>query len=205
MNAQKCLEILREIKDCTFSTVDAFGAPCARIIDVMLVEAGALYFCTARGKSFHAQLERDGRVAITGLNSNWQTVRLTGRARRLANSREWIDRIFAANVSMNSIYPGESRYILDAYVIDSGKIEFFDLGVSPIYRESFTLGEAKVEPKGFHITGDCIGCSLCARCCPQQCIRPGEPYEIEQAHCLHCGLCFENCPAGAIVRREETK
>ena len=205
MNAEKCLRMLREIKDVSFATVDENGAPQVRIIDVMLVDGGALYFCTSRGKDFHAQLMRDGRVAVTGLNKNWQMVRLNGRARRLENSREWIDRIFEANPSMNSIYPGESRYILDAFCIDEGEMEFFDLGAEPINRESFTLGSAKAKPKGFFITDRCIGCGICAANCPQQCISEGTPYVIAQEHCLHCGLCHENCPAGAVVRREETE
>lgn len=153
MNAEKCLRMLREIKDVSFATVDENGAPQVRIIDVMLVDGGALYFCTSRGKDFHAQLMRDGRVAVTGLNKNWQMVRLNGRARRLENSREWIDRIFEANPSMNSVYPGESRYILDPFCICEGELEFFDLGEAPIYRESFALGAGHVTPKGFEITG----------------------------------------------------
>ena len=205
MNAEKCLKMLREIKDVSFATVDENGAPQVRIIDVILVDEGALYFCTSRGKDFHAQLMRDGRVAVTGLNKNWQMVRLNGRTRRLENSREWIDRIFEANPSMNSIYPGESRYILDAFCIDEGEMEFFDLGTEPINRESFTLGSAQAKPKGFFITDRCIGCGICAANCPQQCISEGTPYVIAQEHCLHCGLCHENCPAGAVVRREEAE
>lgn len=77
MDAQRCLEMLREIKDCAFATVDENGAPQVRIIDVMLVEDGVLSFCTSRGKDFHRQLTRDGRVAVTGLNRDWQMVRLT--------------------------------------------------------------------------------------------------------------------------------
>ena len=38
MNVQRCLEILREIKDVAFATVDEKGLPQIRIIDVMLVE-----------------------------------------------------------------------------------------------------------------------------------------------------------------------
>lgn len=200
MTVPECLQILRDIKDAAFATVDEYGAPQVRIIDVMLVEEGALYFCTARGKDFYRQLTASGRVAVTGLNRDWQMVRLSGRVRRLPDQRKWIDRIFAENPSMNHVYPGESRYILEPFCLDNGQLEFFDLGRSPIVREHFALGEA-VEPKGFVITGGCVECGRCASSCPQQCIRPGSPYGIDQTHCLHCGLCRENCPAAAIQRR----
>ena len=52
MGVQEYLEILRNIRDCAFATVDCTGAPTVRIIDVMLVEEGRLYFCTVRGKDF---------------------------------------------------------------------------------------------------------------------------------------------------------
>lgn len=87
MTAQDCLEELRRIKDAAFATVDETGAPQVRIIDVMLAEAGALYFCTARGKEFYRQLTADGRVAVTALNRDWQMFRLSGRARRLTEQQ----------------------------------------------------------------------------------------------------------------------
>lgn len=64
MNAEKCLLILREIKDVAFATVDECGKPQIRIIDIMLVDSEKLYFCTARGKSFYHQLIKDSNVAI---------------------------------------------------------------------------------------------------------------------------------------------
>ena len=102
---------------------------------------------------------------------------------------------------MNDVYPGQSRYVLDPFVIDSGCVEIFDLGVSPIYRQTFSLDGAPTHLQGFQITDACIGCGTCARNCPQQCITPGEPFAIAQEHCLHCGLCYENCPVQAIVKR----
>ena len=95
MGVQEYLEILRNIRDCAFATVDCTGAPTVRIIDVMLVEEGRLYFCTARGKNFYAELMANPAVAVTGLNKEWQTVRLTGRAERLADSEQkaMIDRL----------------------------------------------------------------------------------------------------------------
>jgi uncharacterized pyridoxamine 5'-phosphate oxidase family protein len=76
MNAQDCLQMLREIRDVSFATVDADGFPHNRIIDVMLVEKDRLVFCTARGKDFYRQLTANPHVAISGLNRKWQMIRL---------------------------------------------------------------------------------------------------------------------------------
>lgn len=203
MTAKECLQILRDIKDVAFATVDEKGMPHARMIDVMLVEEEKLYFCTARGKNFYRQLENLPRTEITGMNREYQMVRLSGKVKRLADQKKWIDRIFRENPSMNDVYPGESRYILEPFCIEEGQVEFFDLGKSPIYRESFAIGKAEKQEKGFEITDACIGCGKCKRICPQQCIAEGTPFAVTRDHCLHCGLCFENCPVKAIQRRGE--
>ena len=202
MNAQDCLQTLRDIKDVSFATVGQEGHPQIRIIDVMLVDEGALYFCTSRGKDFHAQLMCGPHVAIVGMTRDFKMVRLAGEARFVTDDpHAWIDRIFDQNPSMDDVYPGQSRYVLDPFVIDSGCVEIFDLGVSPIYRQTFSLGDAPTHPQGFQITDACIGCGTCARNCPQQCITPGKPFAIAQEHCVHCGLCYENCPVPAIEKR----
>ena len=203
MNAQDCLQMLREIKDVSFASVDEKGFPHNRIIDVMIVEENRLVFCTGRGKDFYRQLISNPHVAISGLNKNWQMIRLTGAVKKLDDQKKWIDRIFEENPSMNDVYPGDSRYILDPFAIESGNVEFFDLGTSPIHRKSFSFGESKAIEKGFFITDDCIGCGTCQENCPQQSIDEGTPFAIRQDSCLHCGLCFENCPVDAIVRRGE--
>ena len=201
MNAQDLLNMLREMRDVVFATVDENGYPHSRIIDVMLVEDETLYFCTARGKDFWRELTNNGHIAVTGLNREWQTVRLTGKAEPLSDGKHWIDRIFQANPSMNDVYPGGSRYILDPFRVSAGQLEFFDLGKTPIHRERFAFGGEVVPERGFFITDGCIGCGTCAENCPQQCIESGEPFVISQENCLHCGLCAENCPAACIVRR----
>ncbi len=133
------------------------------------------------------------------MNKNWQMVSLTGTAKKLEDTKKWIDRIFEENPSMNDVYPGDARYILDPFAIESGNLEFFDLGTSPIHRESFTFGDSRPVEKGFFITDRCIGCGTCQANCPQQCIEEGTPFVIRQDSCLHCGLCFENCPVEAIA------
>lgn len=204
MTTRDYLQMLRDIKDVAFATVDEQGNPQVRIIDIMLIADDAVIFCTARGKDFYQQLMHNHHVALTGMNKNWQMLRLTGIAQRLEDQKLWLDRIFAANPSMNDIYPGDSRSILEAFSISEGSLEFFDLGHQPIVRNTATLGSIALTPKGFDIDSTCIGCGKCAAICPQQCITPGHPYTIQQSHCLHCGQCAERCPAHAIHKQEAT-
>ena len=200
MNTQKCLEILREAKDVAFATVDESGMPQVRIIDVMIIEEEKLYFFISLGKDFYHQLSNNKNVAITAMNKDYQMVRLNGKVERLEDQKYWINRIFKENPSMNAVYPEDSRYILEAFCIQNGSVEFFDLCKEPIVRENFAMGDGKARKAGFKITNDCIRCGKCERVCPQKCIKD---YEINQTHCLHCGLCKEECPVGAITKRGE--
>ena len=194
MNAQECLHILREIKDVSFATVDEKGFPQVRIIDVMLIENNKLYFCSARGKDFYKQLKINNHVALCAMTKNYQMIRYSGKAQRLDNQKYWIDRIFKENPSMNHVYPNESRYILEAFCIEKGQLEYFDLSQEPIEREYFSINH-EVKRKGYMITDQCIQCGRCEKLCPQQCIHD---YKIKPNHCLHCGLCYEECPVQAI-------
>lgn len=201
MTTQECLQILRNIKDVAFATVDHTGAPQVRIIDIMLIRDEKIYFCTARGKDFYQQLMHNGKVAVTGMNEKYQMVRVHGHVKKLSEQKRWMDLIFEENPSMEKVYPGEGRYILEPFVIESGQVEFFDLGKTPIDRENFSLGQQEKQEKGFFIEDSCIGCGRCRKVCPQQCIEEGNPYRIRQNHCLHCGLCYENCPVKAVRKR----
>ena len=85
--------------------------------------------------------------------------------------------------------------------IDKAEVEYFNLGVNPIFRETYILGNVSIKEKGYYITESCIGCGTCMKHCPQNCIEKGTPFVIRQEHCLHCGNCYKNCPVKAVIRK----
>ena len=100
------------------------------------------------------------------------------------------------------MYPGDTRKLAGiVFEIVDAEIEYFNLGVNSIFRESYTIGKGTVTGKGYQITDICIGCGTCAEHCPQRCIEAGTPYQIQQEHCLHCGNCHTVCPVQAVEKR----
>ncbi len=49
----------------------------------------------------------------------------------------------------------------------------------------------------------CIGCTLCAKNCPANCISGAvrQPHVIDQSKCLKCGICASKCPKKAIIKK----
>ena len=129
-------------------------------------------------------------------------IRLSGDVIYLegGESIKWRNVIFEEQPYLENVYPGDTKDIGAIFMIKDAEIEYFNLSVYPIFRESYTIGNGKITPKGFQITDSCIGCGKCQRGCPQKAITPGTPYLIRQEHCLHCGRCEVNCPVHAIER-----
>ena len=196
MGVQHYFDLLREIRDTAMATVAEDGTPRIRIIDTMLVKDEKLYFLTARGKEFYRELMQTGQVAVTGLNARWETVRLEGKVKNIGH--EYLNEIFDKNPSMNSVYPGDSREILEVFCLYEGQGEYFCLADHPIVRKSFCFGSSSQTQRGYRIGTTCIGCGTCVSVCPQEAIDEGIPFRIRQESCLHCGRCFENCPVQAV-------
>ncbi len=202
MDLATCLQKMKLVGVLDFATVDSEGAPQIRNISAIHYEPDALYFFTARGKNFCRELFEDGRVQILCYTKYKEMIRLSGRAYPVDEKEQavWRDRIFEEQPYLANVYPGDTREIGIVFCIDEAQVEYFNLGVNPIFRETYLLGAAKSTAKGFVITEDCIGCGACQSVCPQRCIEEGEPYRIDPHHCLHCGNCQEHCPVGAVKR-----
>lgn len=202
MDAKTCLQKLQYVGVLAFATVDAAGAPQLRNISAIHYEPDAIYFFTARGKDFCRELLADGRVQALGYTRYKEMIRLSGRAVPVPQEEQarWIETIFSEQPYLANVYPGGTRDIGIVFVIRQATIEYFNLGVRPIFRETYSVNGGQAAPKGYRITDACIGCGRCAANCPQSCITPGKPYAIQPQHCLHCGNCFEHCPVQAIVR-----
>ena len=185
-----------------FATVDSQGNPQVRNISAIHYEPEALYFFTARGKDFCRELLQDGRVQILGYTRYKEMIRLSAKAVPVPpeEQQKWMDIIFAEQPYLANVYPGDTREIGMVFAIRDGAMEYFHLGVRPIFRESYAIGNGAPAPKGYRITDACIGCGACAQKCPQGCITPGQPFAIQPEHCLHCGSCYESCPVQAIER-----
>ncbi len=53
----------------------------------------------------------------------------------------------------------------------------------------------------YRITGDCIGCTICAQRCPVEAI-PMQPYQLHHIDtdlCIRCDTCRVVCPEDAVV------
>ena len=166
----------------------------------MLWDAQGVYFLTAKGKAFYAQLIEQGYIALSATKDKL-SISLRGKIRNIGSEK--LDEIFEKNTYMQSIYPGATRSALEVFCLYEADGEYFDISVPEhIVRDSFTIGKATQEAPGYYVGKSCIGCKLCYSVCPQKCIDiTKKPVVIDQHHCLHCGRCAEACPKQTIEKR----
>lgn len=202
MDAKTCLKKLQYVGVLAFATADKLGNPQIRNISAIHYEPEAMYFFTAKGKDFCSQLLADGRVQILGYTKYKEMIRLSAKAKPAEEQQKWIRTIFDEQPYLSNVYPGDTPNLAGiVFEITDAEIEYFHLGVNPIFRESYAIGSVQTIPKGYQITDACIGCGSCTKHCPQHCIEPGTPYRIQQEHCLHCGNCHAVCPVQAVERQ----
>lgn len=192
--------LVEDIHSAAVATIGADGHPQTRVIDMMLWDDDGVYFLTAKGKAFYAQLMAQGYVSLSA-TKNKISISLRGKIKNIGSEK--LDEIFEKNPYMQGIYPGDTRAALEVFWLYDAEGEYFDISEpTHIVRDSFRIGEEKEKISGYFVGNACIGCKLCYSVCPQKCIDISKtPVEIDHHHCLHCGRCAEVCPKQTIERR----
>ncbi len=128
------------------ATVDGAGNPQIRNISAIHYEPDAIYFFTARGKDFCKELLSDGRVQVPGYTKYKEMIRLSAKAELVAESeqKKWMDVIFEEQPYLSNVYPGDTRNIGIIFQIRDAQIEYFHLGVNPIFRETYMIGKGNI-------------------------------------------------------------
>ena len=192
--------MVEEIHSTTVATIGADGHPQTRIIDMMYYDEKGIYFLTAKGKSFYAQLMEQQYVAISATKRK-TAISLRGKVKNIGKKN--LDIIFEKNPYMKEIYPGNTKEALEVFCLYEAQGEYFDISnPSNIVREAIIIGGGSSAWNGYHVERGCNGCNLCLSVCPQKCIDVSSvPVVINQKHCLHCGRCAEICSGHCIKKR----
>ena len=201
MKNRKYLKLLvDELHSATVATIGADGHPQTRIIDMMYYDEKGVYFLTAKGKEFYAQLMEQKYVAISATKEKI-AVSLRGKIKNIGKKN--LDIMFERNPYMKEIYPGDTRDALEVFRLYEAQGEYFDINnPSCVVRDAITIGSAGEMQSGYYVGKECIGCKLCHAVCPQKCIDISvKPVVIDQNHCLHCGRCAETCPIQCVGKR----
>lgn len=113
MTKQDYMELLVEnIHSTTIATIGTDGHPQTRVIDMMLYDEQGVYFLTARGKAFYAQLMEQGYIALSATKDKI-SISLRGKIKNIGSEK--LDEIFEKNTYMQSIYPGDTRSALEVF------------------------------------------------------------------------------------------
>ena len=92
MTKQDYLKLLVEdIHSTTIATIGADGHPQTRVIDMMLYDKQGVYFLTARGKAFYAQLMAQGYIALSATREK-VSISLRGKIKNIGSEK--LDEIF---------------------------------------------------------------------------------------------------------------
>ena len=93
-----------------------------------------------------------------------EMIRLSAKAAPVPEEgrRQWIDTIFSEQPYLSNVYPGDTREIGMVFEIRDAAVEYFHLGVNPIFRGNYVMGNGKITPKA---TGSAKRASAAAPAC----------------------------------------
>ena len=162
MTRNEYLKLLVEgIHSTTIATIGADGHPQTRVIDMMLYDERGVYFLTAKGKAFYAQLMEQGFIALSATKDKI-SISLRGKIGDIGSEK--LDEIFEKNPYMQAIYPGDTRSALDVFRLYEADGEYFDISdPAHIVRDSFTIGKAAQETPGYYVAKAASAASCATR------------------------------------------
>lgn len=198
MTKQGFLENILKIHSVSVATIDKEGKPSSRIIDMMYIEDGCLYFLTARGKNFYKEITTNNYIALSCQKYN-KAYSMKGYVKQAEH--KYLDILFNKNKYMWGTYPKDTRNILEVFKIYKWTGEYFDVTSKPITRISFSNNMKDIEQGSYLVNDKCIECKKCISVCPQKCIKfYNKKANIVKKNCLRCGACKEICPVNAIIQ-----
>ena len=85
----------------------------------------------------------------------------------------------------------------------SSLLYFKDEYIAHIQDNTCPAGSCKELVTYYILPEKCIGCTLCARNCPVNCIdgERRQTHVIDQDRCIKCGMCYEVCKFDAVARQ----
>ena len=123
MEAPKYLKILVEdIHSTIVATIGEDRHPVTRAIDMMLWDEKGVYFLTAKGKAFYAQLMEQKYISLSAVKDG-RAVSLRGWVENIG--KEKLDEIFEKNPYMQKIYPDDTRTALEVFRLGKASGEYF--------------------------------------------------------------------------------
>lgn len=194
------LTMITEIKTVAVATING-DKPEVRMLDILLEENDMLFFTTASGKPFSAQLKLSGKIAITTMTPDKRMIRLWGKVQ--TTDLSYKTKIIEKHPEFEMISKLMGNETAEIFSIYDIVLEVFDQSKcpsAPLDRESYAFGDAIVEQRGYCISATCTNCGICASRCPMKTIyHSKDHYLIDQSHCLQCGLCTVVCPHEAVI------
>ena len=86
--ARNYVDLFRKVKIASAATVDEQGRPQSRIINVMIASDEGMYIVTSKGKPFYKQLVDTGRVALSAMCPDCQSLKFTGKV-KMVDKNGW--------------------------------------------------------------------------------------------------------------------